>query len=211
MEQAEHFLDPWSPIDQHKRRLPHWQQKNTLCFVTWHMADSLPAAKLAQLQEEKQAWLARHAKPWDIPTEIEYHNLFFDKIEKWLDRGLGSCVLRDRNNSLIVSEALLYFDNERYRVDSFAIMPNHVHLLFSLHDLYLLEKVIQSLKSYTGRAINKRLGTHGQFWCDEYWDRLIRDEAHLYRCRRYIQNNPLKANLANENYILYHDGKIINP
>jgi type I restriction enzyme R subunit len=211
MSNAVQFLDPGAPIDQHKRRLPHWHQKNTLCFVTWHMADSIPGGKLAQLMEEKDAWLARHPKPWDILTETEYHRLFFNRIETWLDRALGSCVLRDRNNSLIVSDALLHFDNQRYHVDSFVVMPNHVHLLFRLNDMNRLEKVVQSLKSYTGRAINKRLAKHGQFWHSEYWDRLIRNEAHLYRCRQYILNNPLKVNLACESYILYQDGKIINP
>ena len=39
--------------------LPHWSQ-TCATFVTFRLADSLPAEKLAQLQEERDEWLKAH-------------------------------------------------------------------------------------------------------------------------------------------------------
>ena len=35
-------------------------------------------------------------------------------------------------------------------------------------------------------------------WQDESFDRIIRDEEHLYRCIQYIGNNAAKANLSSD-------------
>jgi hypothetical protein len=37
----------------------------------------------------------------------------------------------------------------------------------------------------------------------DYFDRLIRDRAHLNNCVRYIRNNPTKARLRAGEYALY--------
>ena len=36
----------------------------------------------------------------------------------------------------------------------------------------------------------------GQFWQTDYFDTVIRDEAHLKRAIRYTEQNPVKAFLA---------------
>ena len=45
------------------------------------------------------------------------------------------------------------------------------------------------------REANKLLGTTGQFWEREYFDRLIRNAAELERAVRYVVENPVKAGL----------------
>ena len=140
-------------------------------------------------------WLALHPEPWDDKTEAEYHERFSQQIDEWLDQGSGSCVLKDPKNSKIVADALRHFNGERVELASFAVMPNHVHVLFRPLGEHALPEILRVWKGFTAREINKRIGTTGALWQDEYWDRLIRTEQHFIKAAQYIRENPVKANL----------------
>ena len=73
---------------------PHWQQKGATYFITFRLADSVPIHLRTQWEEECQVWLRFHPEPWDAETEQEYHKRFTAAIERWLDAGHGSCILR---------------------------------------------------------------------------------------------------------------------
>jgi putative transposase len=144
-----------------------------------------------------------HPRPWDAALEKQYHRLFSDHVEAWLDAGAGSCVLRDPVCRRIVADAFHYFDGRRYVVWAYVVMPNHVHGLLSLCEPHQLEEVLHLWKSYTANKINRHLAQRGQLWHEEYWDRLIRSEAHFQQCVRYICENPLKAHLSGQRYTLF--------
>ncbi|MFO8027067.1 MAG: transposase, partial [Opitutales bacterium] len=93
----------------------------------------------------------------------------------------------------------------RYVLDNSVIMPNHVHVLFQPMPAHRLKKILYSWKSFTAKQINLKTGGKGPLWADDYWDRLIRNEAHLEACRRYIQQNPVKAKLRRDEFSLYPD------
>ena len=57
-------FDPGQPIDLHERNLPHWQQAGTTYFITFRLADSLPAGCLRELEADRLAWLLAR----DIPS-----------------------------------------------------------------------------------------------------------------------------------------------
>ena len=78
----------------------------------------------------RQVWLRFHPEPWDTETEQEYHKRFTGAIERWLDAGHGSCVLRQNECASIVDDALRHFDGNRLALISSVVMPNHVHALF---------------------------------------------------------------------------------
>jgi hypothetical protein len=59
------------------------------------------------------------------------------------------------------------------------------------------EKIMQSVKRYSARRCNERLGRTGTFWQDESHDHCVRDDEELLRIVRYIEENPVKAGLAN--------------
>jgi REP element-mobilizing transposase RayT len=111
---------------------------------------------------------------------MKRHNrLFTLSFEDLLDDAHGSCVLADGALGGIVADALLHFDGERYRMDSFVVMPNHVHALFHPLGENRLEDIVGSWKRFTAREINKALGKEGALWQREYWDRLVRGERHF--------------------------------
>ena len=86
---------------------------------------------------------------------------------------------------------------------SFVVMPNHLHAVFVQNPEFPLEKLIRSWKGFTARQINKLLGRSGNFWQRDYFDRLVRDEKHFANCVRYIRQNPAKARLAKDEFILW--------
>ena len=200
------FFNPHAPVDKHENDLPHWQQGDVWIFVTFRMGDSMPAEKLKLWRAEREIWMAEHPEPWNEQTCWDYHMQFTERLEMWLDAGEGSCALSDSGNREVVEQAMRFFDGERYDLDCFVIMPNHVHVLFRPMRENSLARILHSWKSYTSKILNKRMGKSGSFWQEDYWDRLVRSGHHMAYCRRYIAENPEKARLREGKYTLWEKG-----
>ncbi|HEY8650085.1 MAG TPA: class I tRNA ligase family protein, partial [Chthoniobacterales bacterium] len=190
-----HGFDEFSGVEVTSRRLPHWQQEGVTYFVTFRLADSLPADKLRELEAERARWLSVHPEPWSKADAREYYDRFSKRIEEWLDAGYGSCVLRDPKAAKIVASALKHFDGERYALLSWVVMPNHVHALVRPIGEHRLGDILHSWKLFTSRRINELLGREDQLWQHESYDHIVRDEAALYSIGRYIEQNPEKAGI----------------
>jgi len=197
------FFNPYGEIRFTANRLPHWQQKGAVYFVTFRLADALPHHLRTQWESERDAWLRVHRQPWSADVEREYHERFSGAMEHWLDTGHGSCILRRRDCAEIVAQALRYFDGKRVVIISSIVMPNHVHAVVVQNADWALEKLLRSWKSFTSRKINSLLDRDGSLWQRDYFDRLVRDEKHLANCVRYIRRNPERARLRSGEYILY--------
>ena len=197
------FFNPYAEIRHTENRLPHWQQQGAVYFITFRLADAIPLRSRNEWANEREAWLRIHPEPWTKEIEREYHQRFSAAIERWLDAGHGSCVLRRSECAQIVAETLRHFERERVVMASFVVMPNHVHALFVQNPEWALEQRIHSWKRFTTRQINKLLGRSGSFWQRDYFDRLVRDEKHFANCVRYIRRNPEKANLSANEFIIW--------
>jgi putative transposase len=193
------FFNPYADIRFTANRLPHWH------FVTFRLGDAIPHKLRTQWESEREAWLRLHAEPWTAEVEHEYHERFSRAIERRLDAGHGSCIVRRRDCGQIVATALRYFDGDRAAIISSVVMPNHVHAVFVQNPNWPLEKLLRSWKSFTSRKINSLLGRDGSLWQRDYFDRLVRDEKHFANCIRYIRRNPQRAHLHDSDYILYEN------
>ena len=182
-------------------------------FVTFRLADSLPQSALDALAAFRDEWLCEHPEPWDEATRQEWNTATFERIEKWLDAGHGSCLLADPRLRKVVEEALEFFNGQdarcpsstgkmpvvpacngqdvkaRYQLHGYVVMPNHVHVLMELFRGGDLAKVLQSWKSYTAKELNRLTGSSGKVWMAEYYDRLIRNADHYENVLRYIRRN----------------------
>jgi putative transposase len=197
------FFNPYDEIRHTENRLPHWQQNGAVYFVTFRLADAVPIRLRNEWENEREAWLRLHPKPWSNEAEMEYHRRFSGAIEQWLDAGHGSCLLRRPECAEIVADTLRHFEGERVVMTSYVVMPNHVHALFVQNPEWPLEKLIHSWKRFTTRQVNKLLDRSGSFWQRDYFDRLIRNEKHFANCIRYIRRNPEKARLPQEQAIVW--------
>ncbi|MDQ6939462.1 MAG: carbamoyl-phosphate synthase large subunit, partial [Verrucomicrobiota bacterium] len=195
-------FDPHGEIKQTRRHLPHWEQNGATYFVTFRLHDSVPGEVLERWREERDQWLRYHAQPWDWQTTRDYIRLCEDSREEWLDQGHGSCLLRDPKIAAIVAEALRHFDSDRYILDSFVVMPNHVHAIVKPLGENTLHEILHSWKSFSAKQLNKAFDRRGSVWMEETFDTIVRDSAQLAATREYIVANPVKARLPNEQFLL---------
>ncbi|MFZ2658535.1 MAG: transposase [Victivallales bacterium] len=197
------FYNPYETVERTEHHLPHRQQGSIYYFVSWRMADSIAKEKLLKWKTERDFWLESHPEPWDDETENEFHDRFSRTIDEWLDAGEGSCLLRNPQISKIVADSFMHFNGIRYSLKSFVIMPNHVHVLFTIITPFKLEQIVKSWKGFTAYKINEILNKTGDFWQEDYWDRMVRGEMHLRKCHEYILQNPVKAHLHDGQYRVY--------
>ena len=96
--------------------------------------------------------------------------------------------------------AALFFLREKgyYRLYSFVIMPEHLHLIILPQNKKTVSQIMHSLKSYTAKKINSLLGRDGKIWQDGFYERIIRSENDLSEKANYIENNPLRKKLVEE-------------
>lgn len=189
--------------------LPHVESPHLLQHVTFRLADSLPRAVVEQMVAALK----------EIPP-MERKPEWVRRVQGYLDAGYGSCILRDPAAGELVQNALLHFHGERYDLHAWCVMPNHVHVLFQVHEGWTMSRCVWSWKSFTGRLINQlRSGLAGRcpailpggarqtgarptqpppnpVWHREYFDRYIRDDTHYVNAVRYIHRNPVKAGLV---------------
>jgi hypothetical protein len=116
-------------------RLPHWEKDGATYFITFRLADSLPHSVLEQIEFEKKNILSTASQlgrdlSADERKRIAY--LSSARIERYLDRGSGACHLRDPEVAKVVRGTLCHFDEKRYRLFAWCIMPNHVHVVVRL-------------------------------------------------------------------------------
>ncbi len=169
---------------RHRGRLPHWEKKCGVYFVTFRTADSLPKQRLSEIRAE----LRKCGKPDRIRQR---------QFEELLDRGSGACPMNDPRCAEVIADTLHQFDGKQYRLLAWSVMPNHVHLVARLLPGATLSQVLHSLKSFTAKRINAILKRSGSVWQREYYDRLIRDADELNRAVSYVVRNPEKAKLPN--------------
>ena len=121
------------------------------------------------------------------------------EMEKWLDRPSEEGVLTKGDAPAIIKEAIQFrIDNGTWRMVEYVIMPNHLHLFFSINKGSL--KVLMSgFKRKTSLEIGKNLGTSGQpLWHREWFDHWSRAAEQDEKIKRYIRGNPVKAGLVKD-------------
>jgi putative transposase len=192
-------------LEVYVRHLPHWRQAGATYFVTFRLNDSLPQIKLDELANLRSEWERRHPPPWTKATLEELDRQIVERVERWLDQGMGSCVLKNQYCAATLRDAMLHFDGTRYELGAFVVMPNHGHALVRplMCERYPLETIVGSWKQFSSKQINEHKGRKGDLWQEETYDRIVRNEEHLYRCLQYIGRNPERAGLAREACFLW--------
>ena len=165
--------------------LPHFDGRVVPQFISLHLADAVPSAVVERWKQEFARKISEREKI-----------LLQKRIERYADQGYGRAFLRDDRLAEMIQETLLKDDGKRYRLASWVVMPNHVHLLATRFEDDTLAEIMQSFKSITSHKANLLLARNGQFWMPDYFDRRIRNAKHYQKTVEYIENNPVKARLC---------------
>jgi REP element-mobilizing transposase RayT len=155
--------------------LPHFDSAETVQFVTFRLADSLPRA---------------------VTEELSHLSENLAETDHRLDDGWGECWLKQPAIAQLVEDAIVHFDARRYCLLAWCIMPNHVHVVVEPSDGNRIGGIVHTWKSFSAKQANRILDRHGPFWHRDYFDRFIRVEGHLMRTIDYVEYNPVKAGLA---------------
>jgi putative transposase len=198
------------PKPFYRRKLPHWQPGGAAIFITWRLYGSLPDIVIKRLEETRRS-ISHEMTHLKQLTErkVRHSKQLFAMLDEALDRvETGPLWLRQEPVAEIIVDALLNRYKELYSLWSYVVMANHVHiflqpkvaqtLVCNAEPSYVPMKFItKRLKGYTAREANRILGRTGQpFWQIESFDHWARKHAEFCRIITYIENNPVRANLA---------------
>ncbi|MBI2190870.1 MAG: transposase [Planctomycetes bacterium] len=203
------------PVTSRWRNLPHWEQAAVTYFLTFRTGDSLPAHVVRVWVDIRNKWLQRnginpHCSDWrkqlrlcDTSLKKEFEKIFSTRMNRILDAGYGECLLRNPSISEIVAGAFHHCDGEHYDLGDFVIMPNHVHVLVQPRVDNSIREQCRAWKNFTAFKINRILGRRGTLWQTESYDHIVRDEEEFIHYRRYIAENPIRANLRSDEFRYY--------
>src|SRR5436305_4043426 len=153
--------------------LPHFDSPEIVQHVVFRTAGSLPEAIMRNLPSD----IARRRNAVDIA----------------LDRSTSGGILRRPEAAALVENTIRHFDEQRYRLLAWCVMPNHVHVVLEQLEGWNLGQTVRSWKLFTTRALNELNGAGGPVWAPDYFDRFMRDEDHLGQTIAYVEANPMKA------------------
>ena len=97
----------------------------------------------------------------------------------------------------IVEDTIIEISNyrESVNISSYVIMPNHIHLIILMYDMFKIEdsptnkSEISSIVRFLKSNVTKKCGA--VIWQKRFYDHILRDENDFYNHSIYIQNNPI--------------------
>jgi putative transposase len=138
---------------------------------------------MGKRQEIKELYIYKRRLPhWRLSGSMYFVTWRLDRKQPELN---------PQERDVIVS-ILKYFENQRYELFAFVVMPDHVHLLVRLKNGFLLHQIVHTWKSYSAYKLQRDFSRGNRIWQDEYFDRIMRDQNELIEKAQYILNNPLK-------------------
>jgi putative transposase len=131
----------------------------------------------------------RNLPHWQLPSST-YFIIF----------RLKSGIISDDERKIVL-DAIKHFHKIRYWITTAVIMPDHIHLMLKpvvsvSKAEFSLSKILQGIKGFSAREINKKRGAKGALWQDESFDRIVRDHDEYLEKWNYIRLNAVKTGLC---------------
>ena len=115
-----------------------------------------------------------------INRGVERRNIFLDDFD--YDFFLGLLLKLTRDYDVVVH--------------TYCLMTNHYHILLETHQNNL-SKAIQFLNDKYAKYFNKKYKRIGHLWQGRYKSFALYDDAHFWIVAKYIERNPIAANMVN--------------
>ncbi|MCK0509356.1 transposase [Aromatoleum anaerobium] len=81
---------------------------------------------------------------------------------------------------------------------AYVLMTNHVHLLLTPPTAQAVSQLVISLGRRYVQYINKTYRRTGTLWDSRYKSSLVQADDYLLLCQRYIELNPVRANITDD-------------
>ncbi len=113
-----------------------------------------------------------------------------DRYELLGTIGVGAIINRPvlSKHGIICENAINEISNHypMVTVDSYVVMPNHIHMIGRLIIAPTVSAIVQQMKRYVSKQIGFSL------WQKSFHDHIIRDEDEYKKIWRYIDENPAR-------------------
>ncbi len=107
---------------------------------------------------------------------------------------MGRALLQSERNATLPIEVLRsYVAARKFLLHDFVIMPDHVHLLITVHADMSIERTMQFIKGGFSYQLKKRFGYSGEVWQRGFSELRIEDRQSFLQHREYIAQNPVKG------------------
>jgi putative transposase len=110
---------------------------------------------------------------------------------------MGRRILQSERNAELLIEVLRSLVAERrLELRDFVIMPDHLHLLLTVHDEMTIEKAMQLIKGRFSYRLSHEFGYKGEVWQRGFTEVQIMNRESFAKHSEYIAQNPVRAGIA---------------
>jgi len=102
----------------------------------------------------------------------------------------------DQDYQFYLDKLLQACDKHQCDIHAYVLMTNHVHLLITPHKKDGISKAMQMVGRYYVQYFNKTYKRTGTLWEGRYKATLIDSEHYALICYRYIEMNPVRADMV---------------
>lgn len=107
-----------------------------------------------------------------------------------------ACFFASRNYNLYLDLLAEACQKHQCALHAYVLMTNHVHLLITPSIANGLSLVMRDLGRDYVRQVNKAYGRSGTMWEGRFKSSLVDKDAYCIACYRYIELNPVRANMV---------------
>lgn len=157
--------------------IPHFDASSLVQHVVFRTAGSLPKHVLESANLVSSSFRPR-------------------MIDEALDQSASGNIFGQPDCAQIMQDALRFFDGDRYDLQAWCVMPNHVHVVLVTSPDVLLGSIIKSWKYKVALEINRLNNTTGPIFAKDYFDRFVRNLKQAETAIYYVEANPVKAGLC---------------
>lgn len=135
-----------------------------------------------------------HYPPMARRPRLELPGVPLHVIQRGNNRGL--CFRADADRRLYLRLLGQAATRHRCSIHAYVLMPNHVHLLVTPERVGGVAGMMQDVGRRYVRLFNDSYERTGTLWEGRYKSSLIDSESYLLTCHRYIESNPVRAQLV---------------
>jgi putative transposase len=102
----------------------------------------------------------------------------------------------ERNAELLIDVMRSLVAERKFELHDFVVMPDHLHLLLTVHDGMTIEKAMQLIKGRFSHRLSREFAYRGEVWQRGFTEEQVMNRESFDGHREYIAQNPVKAGLA---------------
>jgi len=134
----------------------------------------------------------RNASPDEI---LRPDRTFFTTTKTYMGKRL---LQSERNANLLIDVLRSLVKENAFELHDFVIMPDHVHLLLTVHDNTTVEKAMQLVKGRFSYRLSHEFAHKGEVWQRGFSEVQVLGKQSFEQHQAYIKNNPINAGLVRE-------------